>query len=52
MKNSPGNWAPWIWDPDPPPKPMSEAERKQFAERAYLLFQKYKQQAPPQAPES
>jgi hypothetical protein len=34
MPNSPGQWAPWITDPDPPEKPMSPKELASFAKKA------------------
>jgi hypothetical protein len=31
MTRSPGQWAPWISDPDPPEEPMTEEQMTAFA---------------------
>ena len=33
MTLSPGQWAPWISDPDPPEKPMTPEESKAAAQK-------------------
>ncbi len=38
MKRSIGQWAPWISDPDPPRKPMTDAQWKAFVENVARLM--------------
>jgi hypothetical protein len=39
---SQGQWAPWSDDPDPPVKPLSQAELKRFGEGMKRLLEKKK----------
>ena len=50
MKNSPGQWAPWIWDPDLPQKPMTEAQMKRFVEGVGRLLEKAHKEDPQAGP--
>jgi hypothetical protein len=37
MKRSPGQWAPWISDPDPPEEPMTPEQSKAAQIREKLI---------------
>jgi hypothetical protein len=39
-KPSPGQWAPWIDDPDPPEAPMSEEQSRKAAKGALALLRR------------
>ena len=39
-------WGPWWSDPDPPEKPMTEAQLKRLAEGAFRLSQKAERENP------
>ncbi|HEY1430929.1 MAG TPA: hypothetical protein VGF39_04765 [Stellaceae bacterium] len=43
-KPSPGQWAPWIDDPDPPEEPMSPEQLEKFGKGAKALLEKLRQQ--------
>jgi hypothetical protein len=46
MTKSPGGWAPWISDPDPPQEPMSPKELKEFSRKVgELLDRKRREEA-------
>jgi hypothetical protein len=46
MKISDWQWAPWSEDPDPPEKPLSEAELKRLAKGSKRLLEKSRRETP------
>ena len=43
-KRSPGQWAPWIDDPDPPEEPMSDEQLEKLAEGAKAFLERKRRQ--------
>jgi hypothetical protein len=43
-KPSPGQWAPWIDDPDPPEEPMSDEQLEKLAEEAKAFLERKRRQ--------
>ena len=46
MPTSPGQWAPWITDPDPPEKPMTPEASKAAAKKAAEFMRLHKLEPP------
>jgi hypothetical protein len=44
MTKSPGGWAPWISDPDPPEEPWTEEQSKVFARKSRELMDRIRRE--------